>query len=83
MNPFFEEAHNHLSAESQKYIGETMGGAIKARYENKVLKPLGEINLKEGEEVEIELKKKNIFGLLRGWKIDAQSLKDELRETNG
>ena len=60
-----------------------MGGAIKARYENRVLKPLGEINLKEGEEVEIELKKKNIFGLLQGWKIDAQSLKDELREING
>jgi predicted DNA-binding antitoxin AbrB/MazE fold protein len=60
-----------------------MGGAIKARYENKVLKPLGEINLKEGEEVEIELKKKNIFGLLQGWKIDAQSLKDELREIDG
>lgn len=60
-----------------------MGGAIKARYENKVLKPLGEINLKEGEEVEIELKKKNIFGLLQGWKIDAQSLKNELREING
>jgi len=60
-----------------------MGGAIKARYENKVLKPLGEINLKEGEEVEIDLKKKNIFGLLQGWKIDAQSLKDELREING
>lgn len=59
-----------------------MGGAIKARYENKVLKPLGEINLKEGEEVEIDLKKKNIFGLLQGWKIDAQSLKDELREIN-
>jgi len=60
-----------------------MGGAIKARYENKVLKPLGEINLKEGEEIEIDLKKKKIFGLLQGWKIDAQSLKDELREING
>jgi predicted DNA-binding antitoxin AbrB/MazE fold protein len=83
VNPFFKEDHNHLSAESQKENGETMSGAIKARYENKVLKPLGEINLKEGEEVEIELKKKNIFGLLQGWKIDAQSLKDELREING
>jgi len=60
-----------------------MGGAIKERYENKVLKPLGEINLKEGEEIEIDLKKKKIFGLLQGWKIDAQSLKDELREING
>ena len=60
-----------------------MSGVIKARYENKVLKPLGELNLKEGEEVEIELKKRGIFGLLNGWKIDAQSLKDELREING
>jgi predicted DNA-binding antitoxin AbrB/MazE fold protein len=37
-------------------------------------------DLSEGKEVEIELKKKSIFGLLKGWKIDAQSLKDELRE---
>ena len=35
-----------------------MREVIKARYENKVLKPLGEIDLKDGEEVEIELKKK-------------------------
>jgi predicted DNA-binding antitoxin AbrB/MazE fold protein len=60
-----------------------MSGVIKTRYENKVLKPLGEIDLKDGEEVEIELKKKGIFGLLRGWNIDTQSLKDELREING
>ncbi len=57
-----------------------MREVIKARYENKVLKPLGEIDLKDGEEVEIELKKKGIFGLLKGWEIDTQSLKDELRE---
>jgi len=60
-----------------------MRGVIKARYENKVLKPLGEIDLKDGEVVEIELKKKGIFGLLKGWKIDTQSLKDELRVING
>ena len=60
-----------------------MSGVIKVRYENKVLKPLGEIDLEEGEEVEIELKKKSIFGLLQGWKIDTQSLKDELREIDG
>lgn len=60
-----------------------MSGVIKVRYENKVLKPLGEIDLEEGEEVEIELKKKSIFGLLKGWKIDTQSLKDELREIDG
>jgi predicted DNA-binding antitoxin AbrB/MazE fold protein len=60
-----------------------MSGVIRVRYENKVLKPLGEIDLEEGEEVEIELKKKSIFGLLKGWKIDTQSLKDELREIDG
>jgi predicted DNA-binding antitoxin AbrB/MazE fold protein len=60
-----------------------MSGVIKARYENKVLKPLGEVELKEGEVVEIELRKKSIFGLLKGWKIDTQSMKDELREIDG
>ncbi len=56
---------------------------VRARYENNVLKPLEKLDLKEGEEVDIELKDKNLFGLLKGWKIDSQSLKDELRETNG
>jgi predicted DNA-binding antitoxin AbrB/MazE fold protein len=62
---------------SKNIIGRNMSGVIKARYENKVLKPLGEINPKDRDEVEIELKKKGIFGLLKGWKIDSQSLKDE------
>jgi predicted DNA-binding antitoxin AbrB/MazE fold protein len=56
---------------------------VKARYENNVLKPLSKLDLNEGEEVDIELKGKNLFGLLKGWKIDSQSLKDELREING
>ena len=56
---------------------------VKARYENSVLKPLDKLDLMEGEEVEIELKKKSLFGLLKGWKIDSQLLKDELREING
>ena len=56
---------------------------VKARYENNVLKPLGKLDLKESEEVDIELKKKSLFGLLKGWRIDSQSLKDELREING
>lgn len=60
-----------------------MSGVIKARYENKVLKPLVDLDLKDGEEVVIELKKKGIFGLLKEWKINAQALKDELREING
>jgi predicted DNA-binding antitoxin AbrB/MazE fold protein len=56
---------------------------VKARYENNVLKPLDKLDLIEGEEVDIELKKRSLFGLLKKWKIDSQSLKDELRETNG
>ena len=56
---------------------------VKARYENNVLKPLDKLDLIEGEEVDIELKKRSPFGLLKKWKIDAQSLKDEMRETNG
>jgi predicted DNA-binding antitoxin AbrB/MazE fold protein len=34
-----------------------MGIKIKARYENQVLKPFGKLELEEGEEVEIEVKK--------------------------
>ena len=30
---------------------------VKARYEDKMLKPLGEIKLREGEEVEIEVRR--------------------------
>jgi predicted DNA-binding antitoxin AbrB/MazE fold protein len=32
-----------------------MGIKVKARYENKMLKPYGKLDLKEGEEVEIEV----------------------------
>lgn len=56
---------------------------MKAIFENNVLKPLDKLDLLEGEEVEIELKKKSIFSLLKGWKIDTQSLKDEFREIDG
>ena len=54
---------------------------MKARYENNVLRPLDKLDLVEGEVVDIELKKKSLFGLLKGWKIDTQSLKDEQRKT--
>lgn len=41
-------------------------------------------NLKEGEEVVVEITKKDkmkeIFGSLRDWKIDTQKLKKELRK---
>ena len=37
-----------------------MGIRIKARYENKMLKPLEKLELEEGEEVEIEVKKASV-----------------------
>ncbi len=38
---------------------------MRAIYENEVLKPLGKLNLKEGEEVEIEVKRKDKWEILR------------------
>jgi predicted DNA-binding antitoxin AbrB/MazE fold protein len=39
-----------------------MGIRLKARYEDKVLKPLGEVELQEGDEVEIEVKGRKTSG---------------------
>jgi bifunctional DNA-binding transcriptional regulator/antitoxin component of YhaV-PrlF toxin-antitoxin module len=48
---------------------------------------LREEDLKEGQEVIIEITRKKdmkkIFGSLRGWKIDSQKLKDEARKDWG
>lgn len=51
-------------------IGETMSAVIRARYEDKVLKPLGELNLKEGDEVEISVQvsvTSRIYGIVKCW----------------
>lgn len=43
---------------------------MKARYENNVLKPLGKLDLKEGDEVEISVHRSatsRIFGIVKGW----------------
>ncbi|MCK4636877.1 MAG: DUF104 domain-containing protein [Methanomicrobia archaeon] len=46
---------------------------IKAIYKNNVLKPLEKLDLKEGEEVEIEVKEKRDIKSLRGsLKIDSR-----------
>ena len=45
-----------------------MGIRVKARYENEVLKPLEKLDLKEGEDVEIEVKKsitERTFGIIQ------------------
>lgn len=57
--------------------------SVKAIYENNVLRPLEKLDLEEGEEVEIVAKKKGIFGLMKGWNVDSQVLKNELKEING
>ena len=48
---------------------------------------LKEENLKDGEDIVIEIKKKNkvrdLFGSLKDWKIDSQKLKEELRKDWG
>ena len=59
------------------------GMIVKAIYENNLLRPQEKLDLKEGEEVDIEIKSRGIFGLLKDWKLDSQSLKDALRETDG
>jgi predicted DNA-binding antitoxin AbrB/MazE fold protein len=54
-----------------------MGGVIKARYDGKVLKPLGEMDLKEGEEVKIKVRgsaTRRISGIVKCWDVFANSI---------
>jgi antitoxin component of MazEF toxin-antitoxin module len=48
------------------------------------LEKIREARMKEGEEVVVEVRKKNVlkevFGSLKGVKIDSQKFKDEIRE---
>ena len=58
-----------------------MSKVIEAVYERGVLRPLEELDLPEGARVRLRIE--GIYGLLRGWRIDAQKLKDELRSVDG
>jgi len=54
---------------------------VKARYENKMLKPLEKLELEEGEEVEIEVKKsvtERTFGLI---KLEHEAIEEIIEET--
>ncbi len=54
---------------------------IKAKYENKVLKPLEDLKLKEGEIVEVEIKKRvseKTFGLLE---LDHKEIEEIIEST--
>jgi len=57
-----------------------MGIRVKARYENKVLKPLEGLDLEAGEEVEIEVKERKVLGERRDILSYAGILKDMNKE---
>jgi predicted DNA-binding antitoxin AbrB/MazE fold protein len=55
---------------------------VKARYEGEVLKPLEKLDLKEGEEVETELKKSvtdRTFGILS---LNHEEIEEIIEDTN-
>ena len=56
-----------------------MGIRVKVRYENKVLKPLEGLDLKEGEEVEIEVKRALVEEFHGKMRIDKE-IADEIIE---
>jgi len=58
-----------------------MGIRVKARYEDKVLRPLEDLGLKEGEEVEIEVKKNPVEMLVGMIKISNKKWVDEIIES--
>ncbi len=58
-----------------------MSKVIEAVYERGVLRPLRKLDLPEGVRVKVRIE--GIYGVLRGWDIDAQKLKDELRSMHG
>ncbi|RZN39230.1 MAG: DUF104 domain-containing protein [Methanophagales archaeon ANME-1-THS] len=56
---------------------------IKAVYKNNVLKPLEKLDLKEGEEVEIEIRASKVdqlIGLLKDVDLSSLELQHELKE---
>jgi len=80
--PFFRRKKKRfISVKTNLILVINMGIRAKARYEDKVLKPLEELGLEEGEEVEIELKK-NPVEMLEGMiKISNKKWVDEIIES--
>jgi predicted DNA-binding antitoxin AbrB/MazE fold protein len=69
---FIGFVHNYIFERSM-LVGMIMVIRVKARYEEKVLKPLREIKLREGEEVEIEVRRPPVDEFHGRMKIDAQT----------
>ena len=53
---------------------------VEAVYENGVFKPPKKIDIPEKARVKLRIE---IFGMLKDWNVDAQKVKDELREVHG
>ena len=61
-----------------------MDRIIEAVYEDGVLRPLERLDLPNGARVLLRIEGVHgIYGILRGWEIDPQKLKDELRGLHG
>ena len=61
---------NHLSLEGDLNVSENVGTTVRARFENKVLKLLGNVDLAEGDEVEVEIKEsaaRKLLGIAKCW----------------
>ena len=58
-----------------------MSVVVEAVYEKGVLRPLRKLDLPEGARVVVRIE--GVYGLLKGWRIDTQKLKDELRSVHG
>ena len=80
--PFFRRKKKRfISVKTNLILVINMGIRVKARYGDKVLKPLEELGLEEGEEVEIEVKK-NPVEMLEGMiKISNKKWVDEIIES--
>ena len=59
----------------------SLSKVIEAVYEKGVLRPLKKLDLPEGVRVRVRIE--GVYGLLRGWRVDAQKLKNELRSMHG
>ena len=58
---------------------------LKAIHRDETPKPIptiGKIGLGK-REVRLDVKEKKMFGILMGWKVDSQELKEELRVIHG
>ncbi len=73
------------TGEQESSSDEPRKAKVKATFIEGVLRPAKKLDLKEGEEVEIEIKKKKgkMFGALKHWNADSQKLKEELRSIHG